>query len=598
MKKIDVEKEEKLSMTRELKFKELQDQIDEEEADKIVEEAIKKSKKKIKKEELTTELEQEIDELLEVETKKRGRQRKKVELENVEEELSELLDQDKKVEVKSQDEVKITKVNVEEDLYLTSSFKPLKHRIKAGKVFKFLFKLLFTLGVLGAFVYFVLLPLYKMLEDSKPKAIFDHSLDYVQEQIYTFLDTNVPIDTENFTLETILYVDSNIKDMDAYVDNEFVFTVGYKEKDGLFENGYYVQNKNNVRHGVTYLEKDGVAYTKLTTNDSFLKHGFVEEEEELEDTKVISTEDYKYYVSKIVTVLKESIKEDDLVASKEELMIDGFSTQVVRNSLELNKTKLLNIEKEINNKLLKDEKFLKIEAAINDCSLKEVKESYKETSTYEDDYVLSINIYTTKGTKFVGFDIEENGFRNYYFYKYDNKFEAHVNLTDDEECNTGGDCVADARMVIDLVGTTKNNETVVDVLLNSDDIGSLVVTEFNYNTIDFDYNIIIGDIRYQGDVFYEFNKDKKTYDFSFSLEFNDEYVRLSLGIAFDTLVNVGYVDEDNVLDYTDKLSTDEYIDLYKELDKLGMTDSFDIYMDVLDMVDTLTTEEEKESITA
>ena len=41
MKKNDVEKEEKLSMTRELKFKELQDKIDEEEADKIVEEAIR-----------------------------------------------------------------------------------------------------------------------------------------------------------------------------------------------------------------------------------------------------------------------------------------------------------------------------------------------------------------------------------------------------------------------------------------------------------------------------------------------------------------------------------------------------------------------------
>lgn len=598
MKKIDVEKEEKLSMTRELKFKELQDKIDEEEADKIVEEAIRKSKKKVNKEELTTELEQEIDELLEVETKKRGRPRKKVEVENVEEELSELLDDKKKVEEKVQDEVKITKVNPEEDLYLTSSFKPLKHRIKASKIFKFLFKTIFTLGVLGAFVYFVLFPLYKMLEDSKPKAIFDHSLDYVQEQIYSFLDTNIPVDSENFTLETILNLDSNIKDLDDYVDNEFVFTAGYKEKDNLFESGFYVQNKDNVRHGITYYEKDDTVYTKLTTSDKYLKHGFTEDEEDIDDTIVVSTDDYKYYVGKIITVLKESIKEEDLVASKEELTIDGFAIDVVRNSLELNKDQLIKLEKEMNNKLLKDEKFLRIEADINECSLEEVKESYKETIDYEDNYVLSINIYTTKGTKFVGFDIEENGFRNYYFYKYENKFEAHANLTDDEECNTGGDCVADARMIIDLVGTTKNNETVVDVFLNNEDIGSLVVTEFNFNTIDFDYNIIISDIRYQGDVFFEFNKDKKTYDMSFSLEFNDEYVKLSLSIAFDTLDNVGYVEDDKVVDYTEELDATEVVDLYKELDKLDMTDAFDVYMGVLDMIDTLTMEEEKESVTA
>ena len=48
-KRKNVESEEKLSMTRELKFKDLQDKIDEEEADRIVNEAIKKSKSKNKK---------------------------------------------------------------------------------------------------------------------------------------------------------------------------------------------------------------------------------------------------------------------------------------------------------------------------------------------------------------------------------------------------------------------------------------------------------------------------------------------------------------------------------------------------------------------
>lgn len=602
MKKIDMEKEEKLSMTRELKFKELQDKIDEEEADKIVEEAIKKSKRKASTKNVTTELEQEIDQLLEVETKKRGRKAKKVEIDNIEEELSDLLDEKKKEEVKKEtkqveekEDVKITKVNTEDDLYLTSSFKPLKKRMKASKIIKFIIKMIFLFAVLGAFVYFVLLPLYKMLEDSKPKAIFDNTLDYVQEQAYAFIDTNIPIDSNDFSVEAILDLDSNIKGMESYVNNDFVFTFGYKEKDNAYENGYYVQNKDNVRHGNTFIIKDKFAYTKYTTSDNFIKQGMIEEDIELDDTDVVSTDDYKYYINKLISVMKESIKEEDIEATKEELLIDGISVNVVRNSLELNKDEVIKLEKEMYAKLLKDEKFLKIEAAMFKSTLEEVKKTYEEEPTYDDDYVISYNIYTTKGTKFVGFDIEEKGFRNFYFYKYENKFEAHMNLSEDNECSTGGDCVENARTVIDLIGTTKNNQTKVDVFYNDEDIGSLEVTEFNLNKIDFDYNIILGDIRYQGDVLYEFNKDKKEYEFSFALEFDDEYLRLSFKFAYDVLDKIGYIDDTKVIDYTEKVELQEETNLYKELSKLEMADAFEIYEEIVDMIFISTEDEEVES---
>ena len=62
--------EEKLSMTRELKFKELQEKIDEEESERIIEEAIKQTKMKDSDNNISSELEQEIDALLEMETKK------------------------------------------------------------------------------------------------------------------------------------------------------------------------------------------------------------------------------------------------------------------------------------------------------------------------------------------------------------------------------------------------------------------------------------------------------------------------------------------------------------------------------------------------
>lgn len=599
MKKRDVETEEKLSMTRELKFKELQDKIDEEEADRIVEEAIQKSKRKNSNNSVTSELEKEIDEIIEVETKK-GRKKKKVEVSD--EEISELLGETKKEEIvpekekTNEEEIKIKKVNIEEDLYLTSSFKPLKKRFKFSKLVKFLLKLIITLGILGAFVYFILFPLYKMIESSKPKAIFDNSLDYVQEQIYTFIDTNMELDEEVFSFETIVDIDSNIKDMEIVTDNSFIMTYGIDAKNKKFENGLYVENKDKVRHGFTYVEHNTSIYSKYSTSDTVMYEGEVEPGDELftieEDSTLLTTDEYKYYVDKIVKTLKEVIDEEDLTATREELTVDGFSVDAVRNSLELDKKKLLKLEKEISTILLKDEKFLEIEAVITDTSLEEVKDNYKTESTYEDDYVLSINIYTTKGYQFVGFDIEENGFRNIYFYTLENKFEAHLNLSEDEECLTGGDCVADARIVIDLIGTTKGNTTKVDIFLNDDDIGSLEVLEFSVNKIDLDYDVILQDIRYEGDFYYEFDKDDKSVEIGASVEFSDEYLRLDFLLTFDTMKDIGLIDKDKVVPYSDKVSKQQVNEFYSVTDKLNMSDSYDLYIEVLSMISTLTEEDE------
>ena len=161
-----MKKEEKLSMTRELKFKELQDKIDEEEADRIVEEAIRKSRKKASQtnEELTTF--DEIDQLLEQEAKKKKKKKDMV-----------LVDEVVPVEeVKQEQEVSITKINHEDELYLTSSFKPLRKRIKFSKVFVSILKFLFVVVVLALFVIFVILPLYNMIESSRPKSIFNNSI--------------------------------------------------------------------------------------------------------------------------------------------------------------------------------------------------------------------------------------------------------------------------------------------------------------------------------------------------------------------------------------------------------------------------------------
>ena len=119
---IKEETQEKLSMTRELKFKELQDKIDEEDIVSSVTE-------EVKLEEIDTP-----DETITLELSK------------------------KELKQKAKEEKKERKA-MQEDLYLTSSFKPLRKRFKLNKLFKFIFTLLLIIGALGALGYFVVWPL-------------------------------------------------------------------------------------------------------------------------------------------------------------------------------------------------------------------------------------------------------------------------------------------------------------------------------------------------------------------------------------------------------------------------------------------------------
>lgn len=620
MKKME-ETEEKLSMTRELKFKELQEKIDEEEADRVVEEAIQKTRRKNSKKSATSELEKEIDDLLMEETKK-SKKIKTLNKEELDEELSNLLDENvspksnrkksKKEIVEDKDEeVKVTKVNTEDDLYLTSSFKPLKKRMKFSKVLKFIFKIIFSVALIGSFIYFVLFPIYKMIEDSKPKAIFSNTLDYVQEQVNSFLDNNLKINEDKYSMEFVLGFDSDNKKVSEFVDSSFVFYYGTDSNSEILEKGYFVE-KDGIKHGYKEIEENGKKYLHMTTSDYIFEDGEMDgykrnnsltgstgsvitkddknyvntiekilnktiKAEDLIANRIVSTEDYKYYVNAIVKALKQTIDTDDLVANREELEIDGFTINVVRNSLEFDKKKMVQFEKDIKNILLKDEKFLNIEAAIKECTVEEIRKSYNEVQEYDDKFNLAINLYTTKGNKFVGFDIEKDGFRDYYFYKYENKFEAHANLSNKKEC-LNGECDSESRKVLHLVGTTKNDITKVDVFLNDEDLGSLEITSFNFDKVDLKYNLLIDDIKYEGNLSLCFQKDEKEYDLSVSMEIDGNYLGINLKLKFDALNDIGSFDESKVIQYDDKTYNKEFNKLLDELEKDDMIDSFELFM--------------------
>ncbi len=113
-----------------------------------------------------------------------------------------------------------------------------------------------------------------------------------------------------------------------------------------------------------------------------------------------------------------------------------------------------------------------------------------------------INIYTTLFNKFEGIDIEVNGFRIFYYYKIDNKFDVYFNLdlfNKIFETNLGN--------YLEFKGNIeKNNDIYFDIYINSvkNGDGSIKKSDDNINIkINGDNSILI-DVNYN----YIFNFDK------------------------------------------------------------------------------------------
>ena len=208
--------ENKLSMTRELKFKEIQDFIDngeveEKEIDKV-----------------------ELDEKFQTFISENG---SSVNLPLVfDDDVEDTIDEEEK----------------NEDIYLTSSFKPLKSRIKVSKFFKFLFSLLFICTIFCAFVYYICFPLYKKIMGSKPEMVFENTIKYVFSEIEHAYGDNI-IDSDIYYSDIKLLLNSNIDGLSQYKNVTLGYKYGVDNKLNKSSNYIYVGDNTNY-YGINYLK--------------------------------------------------------------------------------------------------------------------------------------------------------------------------------------------------------------------------------------------------------------------------------------------------------------------------------------------------------
>lgn len=468
-----------------------------------------------------------------------------------------------------------------EDIYLTTSFKPLKKRIKLKKVFKIVFIFILLAGITGSFVYFIGLPMYKKYNDSKPKIIFNHTVDFLSNKLTSVVE-NVYYEKDTIYSDINFNLDSNMESLKILKDYTYGYQIGINPHEKIYEDIAYVKDQNE-KHGFHYIEKENNAYIHLSNSENYLNLGKTEEDDEfynfykkyLKDLSV-DKEESIYVIRKELDIFKEILEPNLITSNKDELEILDETKKVTRNSFTVDKKEATRLNKKYYELVSRDDKLVEILAKMDSQTkeeyLKELEEKLKDD--YEEDYKFIINIYTMNGTEFVGFDIEENGFRRIYFYKNKENFSFYANFTKDKECLKGNDCVASNRKIIELTGRKKEDSTEVEVKYNNITYATLKMHSFNKEKISFDYDLKIKDYNLKGDFTLNLNLEKKEYNIDFAIKRNETYARLKLFIGLKGNEQFGRIDEDKVLKYTEETFEKEWNDFGNYLEEKELAEGY------------------------
>lgn len=437
------------------------------EIDAFIEEEKQPKRKRRSKVEMDAEVEQE--ELVEeVKPLKRSRRKREVSLE-IESEVEDVIE--KTIPVPQEEDVieevemikNETSVDMSEDedddLYLTSSFKPIKKkkRLKRG-IIKF-FKTLVILGIIGLIGWIVGNKLYDMYLETKPINIYKRFVKETGKTLNGFINS-IP-STDSGMVE--IQFETNMKTYE-YLNNN-VIGYGYSnDKDGYEDYVYYLDG-NYDRRGLHTLVKNNRVYRQYDNSD--IVYSSKLEDSMLRDILQETDIDFDLINDVIegnTKVISNIIKEEDIEVSEEELGINGTFINVKCNTLVLSEDF---VDRYI-------EELYKDTVLVNKMS-KLFDKDYEVLIRYLDDKLselandVKFNLYITKKYEFVGFDYELDGFREMYYYQYKGNKDINIKLGD--KTNLGVD--------------VKDKD--VDVLIDNESMFNLVIKELEKNVINFQY---------------------------------------------------------------------------------------------------------------
>lgn len=562
MKKEDNIKEKDLSMTRSIKYKRLQEDIDDIDNQKTKEISLKKpnkSKKNTTKKVLEPVSDEDgfFEDIMSKKEKKNYEISKadsitKADIKKLEKKAS------KNSKKKSSDDI------TEDDLFITQSFKPLRKRSKLLRLLKpILFFLIFGCALFGL-VYFYVYP--KLMQYFvTPRYVFESAIDKVSSSVKEKI-SGISDDVNGFDLS----IDINSNKYTVFNDYNYSFSYINDDKDNLMAFNYY-ENEKNL--GLNMYEINDSEYLNYSVNDEIYNvtnyeniNTYYKYYQSINDklNRITNKEDSLYLIDKHSEFMKSVLNKDNLFKENSSISINGVKKDVVKYSLNIDSTYYKEIKNAYLSFIKNDSRLLSIIAEINN------KDSDSYITYYEKNILLKNNdnrfvfdIYMVNGTEFVGTDISINGFRSFYYYKYENNIEFYLNISD----YLKGIVKDKFNNVVILVKGTKNDEksnlllnyngrdkaelTVKSdngnylinyAIINSDRSGKLVISDdnkgivFNKITFDDDVNIKIDYVSKAVDISnYEILESEKKYKNASNL-FEKEFKKNNYIYKFDDFI--------------------------------------------------------------
>jgi hypothetical protein len=129
--------------------------------------------------------------------------------------------------------------------------------------------------------------------------------------------------------------------------------------------------------------------------------------------------------------MKIMLDKEYLYKESSAIIVNGIKKDVVKYSLKIDSNYYKKISNAYYTFVKDDSKLLNIMSVICDKDMNEILNYlYSNLITKDKNVNLIFDIYMVNGNEFVGTDVTINGFRSFYYYKYDENMEFYLNLSD------------------------------------------------------------------------------------------------------------------------------------------------------------------------
>ncbi len=489
------EENDKLSITREIKYEELQNELD------------KKTKKKKEENVKTVEVKEETKDIKIIDEKT--------------DKLIALTDEEMDQEI-SQDE---------DDLFLTKSMNPLNRKKLRLRGFVKVLIALLILVLVGLIVFFkVIKPLYFNISNSDPRKVFENGFDLFVNKANEAYNKYVTQDLVNINITT--KIDSNMYHFGNDVDAKYTLNYGYDaKKKRVFSN--IAINKGETYNNL-FVVDNKMVYEKLSSYENNIKLEDVdkilgENQFYLENKnffnnifKYVSPSEIKNYYESYTDILKDNFRDELFTKKNDKLERVEYKLNVVKNTMTLKKEDLKRIDDAIQNKTKTDSSFKRaydLVGGIIDTSKEKV----------------IINIYTKLNNDVVGFDVEEDGFTTTFIYILTSdvtNYDAHFNIN---------------KKVLSV--SRRNNKITGTYGANAIEF-TINIKEWSENKVAFSYDINKDLKKYTGDVDVVIDEATKKYSFDIKAKENTSYINAVGVLDFNINKELFNIDLSKMIDPT------------------------------------------------